>query len=203
MGDGIAGETPGAQHHHLRLAVAATQGRGIGLAEAVDLAGAEHGVAAPAPDIVKNPGEAHPGLVGLHEIATARTQRVGLAQQPGLRVRHHQVRVEGFHRQAGGQARDHADAGGEHFTVVAKGLRGGRDAQFREGVIEGVAACCIAHLDLVSVAPVPGRLSRWAGRGRESRRGPRHCAGSPARKHPGTDPGRPRCQPPPRWRCRP
>ena len=148
MGNGVAGKAPRAQHHHLRLLVSAAQGRGVGLAKTVDLGRAQHGVAAAAPDIVENAGKPHPGLVGLDEVSAARAQGVGLAQQKRLGVRHHQVGVERFHRQAGGQARDHPDAGGQHLAIATEGLRGGHDAQFSQGVV----SCCVAHCNAFSVA---------------------------------------------------
>ncbi len=47
--------------------------------------------------------------------------------------------LRGFHGEARRQARNHADAGAQHFAVVGEGLAGRDDAQFGQGVI---SCCC-------------------------------------------------------------
>jgi len=126
--NGITRKTPGAQHHHLGLVISAAQGRGITLAKAIDLGGAEHRMALAAPDIVEDARETHPALVGLHEIIATLAQWIGFAEHVGLRVGHHQCRVKGLHCQAGCQPGNNTNAGGEHFAVIAKRLAGRYDA---------------------------------------------------------------------------
>ncbi|MNQ91184.1 hypothetical protein D3C85_1065530 [compost metagenome] len=133
--DAVARQAAHAEDRGLRFLVVADAGQ-IGLAPAVDLGRANHGVAATAPHALEHPLEAQvTGILG-HVIAE-RAEWNRLFDQERLAVGHQQFRAVAEFGQARAQARDHAQARGDHFAVAAPGLAGGDDHQLGEGEITG------------------------------------------------------------------
>ena len=77
MADRVAGKAPHSQKLNLGRLIGTAECCNIGLAKAVDLAGADQRVASAAPDIVENPGEPHPVLIRLAVMRAHTTHRVG------------------------------------------------------------------------------------------------------------------------------
>ncbi|MCY1179922.1 hypothetical protein D9M73_203420 [compost metagenome] len=135
MADRVAGETAYTEHLSLGFGVVADAGN-VGLTEAVDLGRPDHCVTAPAPHAFEYSFERHVTRITRNVVAT-RAQRDRFFDQERLAVGHQQFRAVGQFGQAGAQARDHAQARGNHLAIATPGLGGGDDHQFSQGEITG------------------------------------------------------------------
>ena len=132
MVDRVARKSAHPQHHRFGFGVVGTDHGNIGLAEAVDLRWPHHGMALATPNIVKDAGKTHPAFP-LRNIAATRAHGHWCADQPGLRVGHHQIGVERAHAQRSGQARHDAYACGQYFAVLRPGAGSGADDTVNQG----------------------------------------------------------------------